>query len=104
MTAHPETHSDTVYGMAWYHPDQWQRLREMSSDAEDFEESYDDWFDSAEVRMRAMREVGIRAERVEVDVEEMARWCEAEECLVDADGRARYAAHLLRAREEGGEL
>lgn len=99
MIRNEGTHSDTVFGMAWYRPDQWQRLREVSSDAEDLEDSYDEWFELAEERMRDLREAGARAERVQIDVEELARWCDAEECPVDAAGRARYAAHLLRSRE-----
>jgi len=99
MTTDEGTHSDTVFGIAWYRPDQWQRLLEVSTDAADLEDSYDEWFELAEERMRELGEAGARAERVQIDVEGLALWCDAEECLVDAAGRARYAAYLLRSRE-----
>ena len=35
--------SDAVTGIAWYRRDHWTRLRELASDADKLEESYDDW-------------------------------------------------------------
>jgi hypothetical protein len=35
--------SDVVTGIAWYRRDPWARLRELAPDADELEESFDDW-------------------------------------------------------------
>ena len=41
-----------VSGVAWYHPEQWQRLREVSEDVDNLEETYDAWLKTAERLIR----------------------------------------------------
>ncbi len=40
--------SDVVTGIAWYRRAQWTRLRELASDADKLEESYEDWLAGAQ--------------------------------------------------------
>ena len=91
----------TDLGVAWYKPEQWERLREISADANDLEATYDEWLRVAEEGLHHMREVGLRPERIEVDVEALWRWCRAHEYPVDAEARARYVAEQLRQRHAG---
>src|SRR6267154_1168773 len=37
-----------VTGVAWYRPEQWERLREVSEDVENLDETYDAWLLTAE--------------------------------------------------------
>jgi len=37
-----------VTGIAWYRPEQWERLREVSEDVENLEETYEAWLETAE--------------------------------------------------------
>lgn len=90
-----------VTGCAWYRAEQWARLREVSVDREDLEETYADWVAAAEESLRKMRQVGIYAEKIEVDVEELLAWCRALGREVDGAARAAYAAELLRRRDAG---
>jgi len=90
-----------VTGCAWYRAEQWERLREVSVDGEDLEETYAEWVASAEESLRKMRQVGIYAEKIEVDVEELLAWCRAQGREVDGAARAAYAAEMLRRRDEG---
>jgi hypothetical protein len=93
--------ADTVTGVGWYRAEQWERLREISADGEKLEETYEDWVASAEESLREMRKVGLYAEKVEVDVEELLAWCRAQGRDVDGETRAQYAAVMLRQRYEG---
>jgi hypothetical protein len=91
----------TVTGVGWYRAEQWERLREISADREKLEETYEDWVASAEESLREMRKVGLYAEKVEIDVEELLAWCRAQGRDVDGKARAQYAAIMLRQRYEG---
>src|SRR5712691_4703559 len=40
--------SDLVTGVAWYRRDQWSRLRELASDRDKLDDSYDQWLAGAQ--------------------------------------------------------
>jgi hypothetical protein len=47
-----------------------------------------------------MRQRGVHAEKIDVDVEELLAWCRAEGLEVNGKARARYAAEALHQRYE----
>jgi hypothetical protein len=89
-----------VTGCAWYRADQWERLREISVDRDNLVETYEEWVADAERALRDMRQVGMHAEKVDVDVEALLAWCRAHNREVDSEARAHYAAEMLRRRDE----
>ncbi len=91
-------YSQTVAGIAWYRSEQWQRLREISKDANDLEDSYDAWLTEAE-RVLGSGDLRIPFEKVDVDVEQLLAWCNENGRPVDAKARAEYVAELLRRRD-----
>src|SRR6266567_1153697 len=92
--------SRMVTGIAWYRSEQWERLREVSEDAENLEETYEAWLQTAE---RIIRE-GIPAdqtiEKVDLDVEEVLAWCNARGLAINAETRSRYVSERLRQKYE----
>lgn len=93
--------SGTIVGLAWYRPDQWARLHEVSVDRADLETGYTSWKDGAKRRLQELRAIGLEVRRFDVDVEELVRWCEVEGCDVDGRARSRYVAEMLRVRDSG---
>lgn len=96
----PTLMPSAVVGCAWYRADQWERLREISTDPEKLEQTYEEWVENAERALQGLRESGMRVEKVELDVEELLTWCETRELDPDASARARYAAEKLRQRHQ----
>jgi hypothetical protein len=94
---------DVVTGIAWYQRDQWTRLRELASDADKLEESYEDWLAGAQKALVQMSVVGVRAQRVDVDLDELARWCRTEGRPLDSAARAAFVASRLSSAHEGNE-
>lgn len=92
----PVNDRNVVTGIAWYRRDQWTRLRELASDADKLEESYDDWLAGAQTTLVQMGVAGVRAQRVDVDLDELVRWCRAEGRALDSAARAAFAATRLR--------
>ena len=86
----------TVIGVAWYRPEQWRRLVEISVDREVIEGSYEEWLGIACTRSAELAAAGYRLERVDVDVEKLLAWCLAQGRPVDGPARSEYAAKLTR--------
>jgi len=95
------TDDSLVTGIAWYRRDQWGRLRELAADPDRLEESYDDWLVGAQKTLVQMAVSGVRAQRVDVDVDALVRWCRLEGRPMDSAARAAYAASQLRRAHQG---
>ena len=93
--------SDAVTGIAWYRRDHWTRLRELASDADKLEESYDDWLAGSQKTLIQMRLAGVGAQCVGIDLDELARWCRDEGRALDSAARAAFVASRLRLAHEG---
>src|SRR5438128_1613404 len=88
--------SHVVAGVAWYRPEQWQRLREISEDAANLEETYESWLSEAEKIMRERPLGNLRMEKVDVDVEQLLAWCNDQGLEVNSKSRAQYVAEKCR--------
>lgn len=91
---------DVVTAVAWYRREQWSRLIEVSRDWVELEKTYDEWEAATLLAMERMQARGAALERVDIDVEELARWCQAERRYVDGAARAEFAALKLQQRHE----
>jgi hypothetical protein len=92
--------SEIIAGVAWYRPEQWQRLREVSEDADNLEETYDAWLKSAERMIRDGIPAGVVVEKIDVDIEEMLAWCNVLGLPMNAASRARFISERVRQRHE----
>ena len=89
-------HQPVVVGAAWYRSDQWDRLKEVSEDRADLEETWEEWICTAEKSLRDLRARGIQVEKVDVDVEELMLWCSLKQQPINAASRSAFAAEKLR--------
>jgi len=95
-----EQESGTVVGIAWYRPEQWGQLREAVTDPEVLEDTHEEWLDIARRTVLDLAREGVRAERVDVDVDELANWCRERGRALDGSARAQYATEQLRQEHE----
>jgi hypothetical protein len=84
--------------IAWYAADQWQRLKEVVDDPQNFEETHAEWQGVFERGSRYLADQGFDVHRVDVDVEELAAWCRDQERPIDGKARSDFAAHKLRQK------
>ena len=93
-------------GMAWYRPEQWNRLRQISEDVEVFETNYEEWESLASQKIAGLKAAGIKIEKVEVDVNELLSYCNEHRFSVNAESRSKFVTDKLskRAEREGIEL
>jgi hypothetical protein len=71
MKQSKEPKNRIVIGVAWYRPEQWQRIREISSDSDDLEDTYEEWLSSAEQNLKEINGPGLRLQKVDVDSEQL---------------------------------
>ena len=83
-------------GIAWYRPEDWQRLREISSDRADLEDTYEEWLDQAEDKFRKIRNAGMDVTKIFVNLDELKSWCEENNLDINADSRSNFAAVKLQ--------
>jgi hypothetical protein len=89
-----------VTGIAWYRPEQWARLREVSEDVANLDDTYEAWLQTTERMIRDGLPADVSFERVDLDVEEVLAWCNERGLAMDAAARSRYVAERLRQKYE----
>ena len=92
--------SQLVTGIAWYRPEQWQRLRDVSEDVENLEVTYEAWLQTAEQMLREGIPADVSVEKVDIDVEEVLAWCNARNLPMNAQSRSRYVSDRMRQKYE----
>ena len=90
-------------GVAWYLPEQWDRLREISDDRENLEKTYQEWLAVAENTCAMLAKEGVQAEKVIVDIAELEAWCRSKGKPITAEARSQFVSDYLRLRNGGGE-
>ncbi len=70
-----EPKEETAIAIVWYRPEQWRRVRDIATDADELEASYAEWVKVAEEKLKQLRSTGLRVEKVDVDSEELILWC-----------------------------
>jgi hypothetical protein len=84
---------DTVVFIAWYRPEQWRQLCEVSTDIKD--ETYQQWLEAAQRGVEQFPH-GLEVKKIDVDVEELVQWCNGKGMKVNAEARSRFAAERGR--------
>jgi hypothetical protein len=82
-------------GIAWYRKEQWDRLREISTDKSNLEFTFEEWLANAEKMLVDLRAQGLDAFKYEVDVEKLLEWCRAKKIQVNGSTRSQYVTEKL---------
>jgi len=90
---------DAVIGVAWYRPEQWDRLLQIAADREVLEDTFEEWKVIAEESLKKFAR-GYHLRKVDIDVEELLGWCNAHNRPVDGAARSEFAAEKLREQGE----
>lgn len=90
--------SYTKVGLGWYNREDWDRLREISEDRDQLEETFEEWEASALSALQDIQSTGQQIERVLVDPEQLLSWCNEKGVAVNASSRAEYVGRLLKRK------
>ena len=92
-----EENRPVVVGVGWYSPGQWALLKAKSVDSKELEASHDEWLANAEKTLARMRKAGAQFKKIDIDVEEMIRWCQSTGNAMDGKARAEFIARKTQA-------
>jgi len=87
---------EVVIGFAWYRRDQWPLLRSVAADYDKLEETYDEWAAVVDKTVADLRCKGVRAKKVDIDVDELLTWCKQNGCRLDGQARGAFVSEKLR--------
>ncbi|GMQ82617.1 MAG: hypothetical protein BMS9Abin05_2072 [Rhodothermia bacterium] len=89
-----------IIGVAWYRLEQWTLLKSISVDSAELEDTYQEWIEAAEQSLKQIRETGINARKVDVDVDELSDWCRTEGRPVDGSARSQFVVHQMKHEDQ----
>lgn len=82
--------------LAWYRQDQWQLLLDYSTDSDKLERTYQEWLEHAQEKVSEMGKDGINIVKIDINIDEMKKWCERHDKLIDGHTRSEYAVFLAQ--------
>ena len=85
-------------GVPWFTAETWERLLEVSADADLMPGTYAGWTVLATRHFADHAASGAPLQRVLIDPDKLAAWCGANNLPVDARGRSAFAAVVLKRR------
>ncbi len=90
--------TEKVFGLAWWQPEQWDRLKEISADRDDLEDTYEQWRKYASKTLVNLQAQGQQIKKVSIDLEALIVWCNEKGQPVTGESRAEYVSYVLRKR------
>jgi hypothetical protein len=87
-------------GVAWYRREQWNRLLEVADDRDNLEDTYEEWEANAKKGLRRLTRPGFEPQRIDIDIEELIRWCKLKNRPVDGAARSIFTAEKLQEQME----
>lgn len=92
--------------LAWFKNDQYERLLLVSEDGMSFPRSYAVWLETAENLVQDLGNMGVTVYCVEVDLDELAHWCDIKGYKMNHNSRLEFADLKLREalKNEPGKL
>ncbi len=82
--------------LAWYRQDQWQLLLDYSTDSDRLERTYQEWLEHVEKKINEMGKEGINVVKIDINIEDMKKWCERHDKPIDGYTRSEYAVFLAK--------
>jgi Asp-tRNA(Asn)/Glu-tRNA(Gln) amidotransferase A subunit family amidase len=87
---------DSVIGIAWYRPEEWEILRNASTDKDSLEETHAEWLKEAERVVEQLRNQGLQIVKIDVEMADLLLWCESQKIQVNAEERSKYVAFKVK--------
>jgi hypothetical protein len=85
----------------WYRREDYERIRGMMDDIDNFPETFDEWNDLAESQLADFVAQGMPVEKVIVDPDRFAAFCAQAKIKPDYQARVQYVAAMLSEQKPG---
>ncbi len=89
-----------VYSIAWYQPEEWQRLKEVVDDPSSLDDCYEEWRQGAEKTISELRLNGQSVKKTAIKISALVSWCEAKGIKPNSKARSEYASYLAQQKNK----
>ena len=89
-----------IYCIAWFQPEEWQRLKEVVDDPSSLDDTYEEWRTSAEKTIAELRVNGQSVRKIAIKISSLLTWCESKGLKPDSKARSEYAAFRSQKRNK----
>jgi hypothetical protein len=90
-------------GIAWYDPDDYERIRAMCVDCDELQDTYEEWLEDAQRVFDMASARGYLVERVPVRPAHFSAWCRIKGLPMNSRSRSQYAEEFARWKHEDKE-
>jgi hypothetical protein len=80
---------------------QWVQLHAVAADRVKLDDTFEEWEANARRALADLKSQGLAAERCEIRVAELVRWCADRKIPIDSAARAEYVSFMLRRKHAG---
>jgi hypothetical protein len=84
-----------LVGVAWYTPEQWERLKQVAADAEALDDTHADWLKNASRQVQWFKQDGFQVVEVPIDVEAWVAWCHENGKALDGAARSQFTSEQV---------
>ena len=88
-------------GLVWYRRNDYSRVLQIMTDADELPPTWDKWLYRAEQALRRFEKSGMVVEKVYLDPEIFPGWCEARGLEIDAKARIAFVNAAVREMHGG---
>lgn len=89
-----------LVGIAWYTPEQFERLKEVADDPDAMDDTHNEWLINATNTMRRLKKEGHQVKKVPLDIDEWVAWCQQHDKPLTRASRSQYTSE--KASEGAG--
>ena len=90
--------------VAWYRRPQWEARRQVADDKDSLDTTYVGWQVGAEKTVQELSMAVAQVRRIEVDVDELVKWCRHRGLQNTAAARSQYVAELAARSDKSTHL
>jgi len=91
-------------GIGWYRRKDYPRLMEMFTDSWELPDTFDAWVESAQKGYDQLKSSGLPVERVYIDPDTFAQWCQARGLKMNTHARTTYVAAAAQNKHQAIDI
>jgi hypothetical protein len=85
--------------LAWYDRNQWERLKQVAADADQLDDTYEEWLANAKRFRGDLVLRGLQVVKIDIDVDELSTWCATHRMPNTSEARSQFAAEIAAKRD-----
>lgn len=86
-----------IVAVVGYTPETWAQVKATATDPQCFEDTFEKWHQAAFAARREFQRAGVQAVECQIEPEEFAAWCTANQQENNATARAEFVSQCLQA-------